>query len=252
MQNKTNTFFSPYPENRYAIARRMNLGVFLILAIWYFSYDSDTSNVLPFSYNENTVASSPFISERYYMKQYFMPALLAATAAIALNAHAAPVAIDNTTGMVRFTGEFNASACDLASTDINGGATVPLGSYKTTNLTVANPTTPIQNYPITLTNCDTSVAKKARLSFTGFSDLVDPTLLQLQLGGATGVAVELFDSTNNKLNLGSQSALMPLVAGSNTYQLGARYRRTAPATGSVTAGKANAQATIVISYDDGL
>ncbi len=104
---------------------------------------------------------------------------------------------------------------------------------------------------IQLDDCDTSVATKASVAFSGTSvDTTNTSVLALQnsaAGSATNVGVQILDKTGTPLALdgASFSAATTLNDGTNIIPFQARYY----ATGAATAGTANADATFKVQYE---
>ncbi|WP_406924748.1 fimbrial protein [Klebsiella pneumoniae] len=106
-------------------------------------------------------------------------------------------------------------------------------------------------FNIQLDDCDTSVATKASVAFSGTSvDTTNTSVLALQnsaAGSATNVGVQILDKTGTPLALdgASFSAATTLNDGTNIIPFQARYY----ATGAATAGTANADATFKVQYE---
>jgi major type 1 subunit fimbrin (pilin) len=154
-------------------------------------------------------------------------------------------------GIVHFTGEIVNAACSVSTN--SDGQTVKLGQYRTTAFATAGATSASIPFNIVLNDCDPSVSSLASMSFSGQALSTDPTLLAVNASGdnavvATGVGIEIMDKASTVLppDGTTYSAEQTLINGTNTFPFSARYKSTAA---SVTAGKANADATFAIHYE---
>ncbi|MBD9383494.1 fimbrial protein [Achromobacter sp. ACM02] len=166
-------------------------------------------------------------------------ALLATAAAISQTAWAED-------GRINFIGEIVDAPCDVSPQATN--LVVPLGKVSRTTLdgAVGKYSTPAQ-FELQLANCS-ATAKGASVTFTGTADTINTDTLAIgigELGSATGVAVELRDSTQKKIKLGAESPEYTLRAGTNNLKFGAVYVSTA---NTVTVGPANATAQFTVNY----
>ena len=174
--------------------------------------------------------------------------VIAAMSALSLSSAAA---LANTTtvngGTVHFKGVNAACAVDAGSID----QTVQLGQVRSAKLATAGSTSSAVGFNIQLDDCDTSVATKASVAFSGTSvDTTNTSVLALQnsaAGSATNVGVQILDKTGTPLALdgASFSAATTLNDGTNIIPFQARYY----ATGAATAGTANADATFKVQYE---
>lgn len=171
---------------------------------------------------------------------------LASLAAVAALSQAASAADGN----IQFTGQIVDTPCSVAASSQN--LTVPLGNVGRTSLDGAagKKSTPAK-FTINLLACG-ATAKGATVTFTGAADTVVTDDLKLANAGtvgttasATGVAVEIQDSTGAKIPLGSASASYALGLGDNSLQFQAAYVSTGNA---VTSGPANANAQFTVAY----
>ena len=151
-------------------------------------------------------------------------------------------------GTVHFKGEVVNAACAIDAGSLD--QTVMLGQVKASNLATAGQTSTPVGFSIQLNDCDTTVATKASVAFTGTAvDTTNTTVLALQssaAGGATNVGVQILDSTGTPLVLDGATfgAAATLNDGTNIVPFQARYY----ATGTATAGVANADATFKVQY----
>lgn len=163
-----------------------------------------------------------------------------------LAAHAATTTVNG--GSVHFKGEVVNAACAVDAGSVD--QTVQLGQVRAAKLATAGSTSTAVGFNINLNDCDTSVATKASVAFSGTAiSSSNNTVLALQssaAGGATNVGVQILDNTGTPLALdgASFSAASPLSDGPNTLPFQARYF----ATGAATAGQANADATFKVQY----
>ena len=163
--------------------------------------------------------------------------VIAAMSALSLSSAAA---LANTTtvngGTVHFKGEVVNAACAVDAGSID--QTVQLGQVRSAKLATAGSTSSAVGFNIQLDDCDTSVATKASVAFSGTSvDTTNTSVLALQnsaAGSATNVGVQILDKTGTPLN-----------DGTNIIPFQARYY----ATGAATAGTANADATFKVQYE---
>ncbi len=149
-------------------------------------------------------------------------------------------------GIITFDGEITTAPCSLSSRSQD--LVVPLGSISSSQLSgaVGKRSTPT-NFVIELVGCG-ATAKGATVTFSGGTDANVPDDLVVGLGvvnPATGVAVELSDSSGLKIPLGVESARYTLVQGTNPLHFRASYVSTRD---SVTAGSASAAAQFTINY----
>lgn len=160
---------------------------------------------------------------------------------------AAPVTVNG--GTIHFKGEVVNAACAVDADSMNHS--VQMGQVRTARLSTAGSTSSPVGFNIQLNDCDTTVATKASVAFSGTTvDSANPTVLALQgasAGGATNVGVQILDSTGTPLAMdgatfGAQSTLNN---GTNLIPFQARYF----ATGAATAGTANADATFKVQYE---
>lgn len=176
--------------------------------------------------------------------------VIAAMSALSLSSAAA---LANTTtvngGTVHFKGEVVNAACAVDAGSID--QTVQLGQVRSAKLATAGSTSSAVGFNNQLDDCDTSVATKASVAFSGTSvDTTNTSVLALQnsaAGSATNVGVQILDKTGTPLALdgASFSAATTLNDGTNIIPFQARYY----ATGAATAGTANADATFKVQYE---
>lgn len=152
-------------------------------------------------------------------------------------------------GTINFTGQIVDAPCSVSPNSQN--MTVPLGNVSRTSLDGAagKKSTPAK-FTINLMGCG-ATAKGATITFSGTADAVVTDSLKLNnagtvgTGSATGVAVEIGDSSGAKIPLGSASSTYALGAGDNALQFQAAYVSTGSA---VTTGPANATAQFTVAY----
>ena len=152
-------------------------------------------------------------------------------------------------GTVHFKGEVVNAACAVDAGSID--QTVQLGQVRAAKLAAKDQVSSAVGFKIQLDDCDTSIAKKASVAFSGITaGSNNPTVLALQnsaAGSATNVGVQILDSTGTPLALDGATfgAATTLNDGTNVIPFQARYY----ATGAATAGIANADATFKVQYE---
>ncbi|MEZ2583435.1 type 1 fimbrial major subunit FimA [Kluyvera intermedia] len=165
---------------------------------------------------------------------------------------AAALAADTTTvngGTVHFKGEVVNAACAVDAGSVE--QTVQMGQVRSAKLATAGSTSSNVGFNIQLDDCDTTVATKASVAFSGTAiDTTNNTVLALQssaAGSATNVGVQILDNKGTPLALDGAtfSAATTLNDGTNIIPFQARYF----ATGAATAGTANADATFKVQYE---
>ncbi len=166
-------------------------------------------------------------------------ALLATAAAVSQ----AALAVD---GNIQFNGEIVDAPCSISPGATN--LVVPLGKVSSTALngSAGRYSTPAQ-FELQLTQCS-DTAKGATVTFSGAADTINTDALATsigEIGGATGVAVELRDSAHQKIKLGTASPQYTLRTGTNNLKFEAAYVSTGA---KVTTGPANATAQFTVAY----
>ncbi|HAT3613044.1 type 1 fimbrial major subunit FimA [Klebsiella michiganensis] len=152
-------------------------------------------------------------------------------------------------GTVHFKGEVVNAACAVDAGSLD--QTVMLGQVRSAKLATAGSTSSSVGFNIQLDECDTTVATKASVAFSGTAvNNTNTNVLALQnsaAGSATNVGVQILDSTGTPLALDGAtfSKASTLNDGSNVIPFQARYY----ATGAATAGIANADATFKVQYE---
>ena len=106
-----------------------------------------------------------------------------------------------------------------------------------------------KQFDIKLNNC-TSAISQSTVAFSGTSDGSDPSLLALSdtSGGggmASGVAIELLDSSMNAIAINSTDNGYPITQGNNDLTFRLRYKATAV---PVTPGNASSVLYFDVSY----
>lgn len=152
-------------------------------------------------------------------------------------------------GTVHFKGEVVNAACAVDAGSVE--QTVQLGQVRAASLAGAGSTSSPVGFNIQLNDCDTDVATKASVAFSGTAiDNTNTTVLALQnsaAGGATNVGVQILDHTGTPVGLNGStfSSATTLTDGTNIIPFQARYY----ATDVATAGTANADATFKVQYE---
>lgn len=152
-------------------------------------------------------------------------------------------------GTVNFVGEIIADACQVDSASQN--LTVNLGKVAATSFTSSGAKSSPTAYKITLSNCPTS-ATGVTIKYDGTADSANASLLKLDPvtspdTAATGVGIEIADSTGAPIPLHTASAIFPINSADNTAVLNfvARYVSTAA---TVTPGIANGTSQFTLNY----
>lgn len=149
-------------------------------------------------------------------------------------------AVDNVA--INFTGTIRAATCSITS---GADQTVLLGDTSTIYFGNPGDVSPAKPFSIVL-DCPAGGPDQATVMFNGVA-ASDTSLLALDTGGASGVAVRINESNGSQIKLGTPSAVTTLVAGSNTLAYQAQYQSLADRAG-ITAGPANASAQFTINY----
>lgn len=150
-------------------------------------------------------------------------------------------------GKVNFKGSIIDSACVVTNTP-EAPLDVTLGSVSKGAFTAAGDTAAATKFTLKLSSCPATVTK-ASVKFDGTAAGGDNNILALttETGVATGVGIQIQDSSNAVLPLSTASASYPLVdTGENNLDFTARYISTAA---TVTAGPANAVASFTVAYN---
>lgn len=150
----------------------------------------------------------------------------------------------NGNGIVHFTGEIIDSTCEVSTTTKD--QTVDLGKVNKSTFTGAGTTASVQAFQIDLLNCPNTY-KKATARFDGTED--GDGYLKLNAGGASGVAVAIYNRADNSLlKLYNQSTSAAIgTDGKATLPFMARYIAT---SATVTSGVANADSEFTITYSN--
>lgn len=152
-------------------------------------------------------------------------------------------------GAVHFKGEVVNAACAVDAGSVD--QTVQLGQVKTATLSEAGKTSTSVGFNIQLNDCDTTVATKAAIAFSGVAvNVENPTALALEnsaAGGATNVGVQVLDRAGKALEFdgATYSSAAILSDGTNILPFQARYI----AIGAATPGTANANTNFKVQYE---
>lgn len=176
----------------------------------------------------------------------YIKTLIAVSFLTAGLSHAATTTVNG--GTVHFKGEVVNAACAVDAGSVD--QTVQLGQVKTATLSEAGKTSSSVGFNIQLNDCDTTVATKAAIAFSGVTvNAENPTALALEgsaAGSASNVGVQVLDSVGNALPFdgATYSTAATLNDGTSNLPFQARYI----ATGDVTPGIANANANFKVQY----
>ncbi|AHG20962.1 ferrous iron transporter B [Chania multitudinisentens RB-25] len=147
-------------------------------------------------------------------------------------------------GQINFTGEIIDSACEVVN-NVSSPLNVSMGKIAKTAFSGKGSTAAATKFTLQLNNCPATLTG-ATVKFDGTTVAGDNSVLALTSGGATGVGIQLSDSSS-VLALNTASASYPLQStGTNNLDFVARYVATAA---TVTAGAANAVASFTINYN---
>lgn len=148
-------------------------------------------------------------------------------------------------GKIHFVGTAVNAACAVDANSVN--QEVQLGQVRTAKLTKNALSSSRIPFKIMLGDCDTSTYKSAAVSFTGTAATGYTNVLQAGEGSsaATGVGIQIFDSTGTAVTLGTPSSTFSLNNGNNELDFNASFYGTSDAA---TAGDASATANFNITY----
>jgi len=168
--------------------------------------------------------------------------------AAAVGCSASAFAATNGEGQINFTGEIIDSACQVVN-GLSNPLNVQLGKVSKTVFTGTGSTSTLTRFDIQLTNCPETVTSAA-INFGGTPDSNNNAALALtpDVDAATGVAIQLVDSSEQPVSLYTPSQQYPLTSGTavNDLEFGARYIQTGSA---ITAGPANSVSTFTVIYN---
>lgn len=152
-------------------------------------------------------------------------------------------------GQINFVGSITDTACTVTNSPSNP-LTVTLGTVSRTSLDgAAGKTAAPTDFKIALTGCPASLnGHTANVKFDGVSANSDNSALKLtqDTGVATGVGIQITDSTGAVVPLYTPSSTYNLVTGDNSLDFVARYLSLGSA---VTAGPANSTSNFTIIYN---
>ncbi|MCM7587701.1 fimbrial protein [Enterobacter chuandaensis] len=172
------------------------------------------------------------------MKATTLSALFLAMVTITATGYAAD-------GTINFTGSIIDETCtvDSGSQNLN----VDLGKVSKTSLDgAAGKKAASSSFTLSLSKCPETVTT-AKVKFDGTSDSSNQQLLALNsdTGVASGVGIEIADSSGNPIALHTASPDIKLTGGANSLNFIARYVSTGTV---VTAGNANGTSQFTINY----
>lgn len=155
-----------------------------------------------------------------------------------------------TGGQVIFNGSITDSSCNVDSGST--GQTVDLGKWASSYFTGTGSETTKTPFHIKVKDCPASVAKVAVL-FDGAREQTDTSLLAINSGGASGVAIKLYEhDQTTAVSLGKTTAKQAVTpdssgsTGSADLEFYADYVSTGA---TVTAGDANGTANFNMIYN---
>ncbi|MCU4313817.1 type 1 fimbrial major subunit FimA [Acinetobacter bereziniae] len=176
-------------------------------------------------------------------------------AAAALVASSVSFAAPIPSGEIHFTGDLVNAACAV---DVNSdGQTVDLGQHRVAKFKKAGDMSGPVPFQINLVDCEAAlVTKGVSIAFKGSTTATNPKLLVVGAGtsndaAAQGVGIQILDSSSTALTLDGTGFTKEtaLNDGTNSFRFSARYVSTVDAGPTLTAGKANADATFVVNYN---
>ena len=158
------------------------------------------------------------------MNKVALGLFIAATVGCSSSAFAAT----NGEGQINFTGEIIDSACQVVN-GLSNPLNVQLGKVSKTVFTGAGSTSTPTKFDIQLKDCPETVTSAA-INFGGTPDADNSATLALtpDADAATGVAIQLLDSSEQPVNLYTSSRQYQLNAGTtvNDLEFAARYIQT--------------------------
>ncbi|EML2681596.1 MULTISPECIES: fimbrial protein [Klebsiella] len=145
------------------------------------------------------------------------------------------------------TGTIVAESCDIDTASQN--QTIHIGDFSAGIFQSVGDASEWKQFDIKLNNC-TSAISQSTVAFSGTADGTDPSLLALSdtSGGgnmASGVAIELLDSSMNTIAINSTDNAYPITQGNNDLTFRLRYKATAV---PVTPGNASSVLYFDVSY----
>jgi len=151
-------------------------------------------------------------------------------------------------GTVNFIGEIVDAPCSIAPQSQN--LTVPLGKISRVSLDgAAGKVSAPAKFSIDLLSCG-ATAKGATVTFAAPADANNADLVRVGVGevdgtAATGVGIQVSDSSGKLIPVGQASGSYTLAQGDNALKFQANYMSTGP---SVTVGSGNAMAQFTVAY----
>lgn len=176
--------------------------------------------------------------------------VMMAAAGMANAADASTNVVTVTGGTVHFRGSLTDAACSVSTDSVD--QVVTLGDHPTHDFKKVGSVSELRPFTIKLEDCDTTVASKAAVAFTGALDKINDKLLAIDSSGAnvasaSGVGIQILDQTSTPLTPDGTTFSTPkqLIDGENVLNFKAQYMSTVD---TPTAGQANADATFVMQY----
>ncbi|EPY5148777.1 TPA: fimbrial protein [Klebsiella variicola] len=155
-----------------------------------------------------------------------------------------------TGGQVIFNGSITDSSCNVDSGST--GQTVDLGKWASNYFTSTGSETTKTSFHIKVKDCPASVTTVAVL-FDGAREQTDTSLLAINSGGASGVAIKLYEhDQTTAVSLGKTTAKQAVTPGSSgsTGSADLEFYADYVSTGAtVTAGDANGTANFNMIYN---
>ncbi|XES82485.1 fimbrial protein [Franconibacter pulveris] len=142
-------------------------------------------------------------------------------------------------------GSISVSSCSVLTPSVS----TALGNYLTTDFTGVNSATASIHVPVKLDCPASNMHIQVRVNATADTSTTQPGAIRLDAGSpltATGVAIQMVDKNDNGLPINQDWSETTGEAGKVNLGLHARYLQTGPV---VTAGDANASATLTLNYE---
>lgn len=150
-------------------------------------------------------------------------------------------------GTVHITGTILQNACTVKTNSIE----VTLKDQYASVFTAAGQTQSNKAFTIDLENCDSTIYKNIQARFEGTEDSYGNTVLANTAGTATGIGVQILDSTDTALAFNDESAWSTQsTLADNQTEISLPFSSQFIATSNtVTAGSVDATATFYLQYN---
>jgi type 1 fimbria pilin len=151
-------------------------------------------------------------------------------------------------GKVTFNGEIINAPCSVASESVD--QVVEMGQVSTKELALGGESNS-KPFSIKLLNCEISPSEDAvKVTFSGVQDPVDPSLLVIGGGDASGAGIKMTAPGGDPIALGTPTAAVGLVNGDNELPFSAVLKGYADqTTNPLKAGAFTAVTNFTLSYE---